>query len=34
AKQHRITQDEVRELISEHGNDRKTLARQARKLRG
>jgi hypothetical protein len=34
AKQHRITPDEVRELIRAHGNDRKTLEREARKLRG
>ncbi|TIW08139.1 MAG: DUF3606 domain-containing protein [Mesorhizobium sp.] len=33
AKQHRITPEQVRELISEHGNDRKTLEREARKLR-
>lgn len=34
AKQHRITPDQVRELIGAHGNDRKTLEREARKLRG
>jgi hypothetical protein len=34
AKLNRITPDEVRELIREHGNDRKTLTREARKLRG
>ncbi|WP_342634092.1 hypothetical protein [Mesorhizobium tamadayense] len=34
AKQHRITPDQVQELIGEHGNDRKTLEREARKLRG
>ncbi|MET3520240.1 DUF3606 domain-containing protein [Mesorhizobium sp. USDA-HM6] len=34
AKQNRITPDEVRALIREHGNDRKRLAREARKLRG
>lgn len=32
AKQHRITAEQVRELISEHGNDRKTLQREARKV--
>ncbi|TIR82596.1 MAG: DUF3606 domain-containing protein, partial [Mesorhizobium sp.] len=30
AKQHRITPEQVRELISEHGNDRKILQREAR----
>ncbi|WP_366664460.1 DUF3606 domain-containing protein [Mesorhizobium sp.] len=34
AKQHRITPEQVRELIGEHGNDRKTLEREARKLQG
>ncbi|RWM25617.1 DUF3606 domain-containing protein [Mesorhizobium sp.] len=34
AKQHRITPEQVRELITEHGNDRKTLEREGRKLRG
>ncbi|TIQ37154.1 MAG: DUF3606 domain-containing protein [Mesorhizobium sp.] len=34
AKQHRITPEQVRELIAEHGNDRRTLAREARKLKG
>ena len=34
AKQHRITPDEVRKLIETHGNDRKRLEREARKLRG
>ena len=34
AKQHRITPEQVRELIREHGNERKTLEREARKLRG
>ncbi|MDX8495146.1 DUF3606 domain-containing protein [Mesorhizobium sp. VK22B] len=34
AKQHRITPGQVRELIGEHGNDRKVLEREARKLRG
>ncbi|AZO33065.1 DUF3606 domain-containing protein [Mesorhizobium sp. M1B.F.Ca.ET.045.04.1.1] len=34
AKQHRLTTEEVRELIGKHGNDRKTLEREARKLRG
>lgn len=34
AKQHRITPDQVRELIGEHGIDRKTLEREARKLHG
>lgn len=34
AKQQRISPDQVRELIGEHGNDRKTLEREARKLRG
>ncbi|TGT33284.1 DUF3606 domain-containing protein [Mesorhizobium sp. M8A.F.Ca.ET.165.01.1.1] len=33
-KQHRITTEQVRELFSEHGNDRKTLEREARKLHG
>jgi hypothetical protein len=33
AKQHRITPDQVRELIVAHGNDRKKLEREARKLR-
>ncbi|RWA75271.1 MAG: DUF3606 domain-containing protein [Mesorhizobium sp.] len=33
AKQQRISPDQVRELIGEHGNDRKTLEREARKLR-
>ncbi|RRH89556.1 DUF3606 domain-containing protein [Mesorhizobium tamadayense] len=33
AKQHRITPEQVRELISEHGSERKTLKREARKLR-
>ncbi len=32
AKQHRITAEQVRELISKHGNDRKTLEREAGKL--
>lgn len=32
AKHHRITPEQVRELISEHGNDRKILQREARKL--
>ncbi|MES0055135.1 DUF3606 domain-containing protein [Mesorhizobium sp. LNJC394B00] len=31
AKQHRITPEQVRELIREHGNDRKRLEREARK---
>jgi hypothetical protein len=30
---HRITPDQVRELIDAHGNDLKTLEREARKLR-
>ena len=34
AKQHRITPDEVRKLIETHGNDRRRLEREARKLRG
>lgn len=34
AKQHRITPEQVRELITQHGNARKTLEREARKLRG
>ncbi|MDX8526976.1 DUF3606 domain-containing protein [Mesorhizobium sp. MSK_1335] len=34
AKQHRITPEQVRHLISKHGNERKTLQREARKLRG
>ncbi|TPI67397.1 DUF3606 domain-containing protein [Mesorhizobium sp. B2-8-9] len=34
AKQHRISPEQVRDLIREHGNDRKTLGREARKLRG
>ncbi|MBZ9737135.1 DUF3606 domain-containing protein [Mesorhizobium sp. CA18] len=34
AKQHRISPEQVRDLIREHGNDRKTLVREARKLRG
>ncbi|TPJ66005.1 DUF3606 domain-containing protein [Mesorhizobium sp. B2-7-1] len=34
AKQYRISPEQVRELIKEHGNDRKTLEREARKLRG
>lgn len=34
AKQHRITPEQVRDLIKEHGNDRKLLDREARKLRG
>ncbi|MDX8457930.1 DUF3606 domain-containing protein [Mesorhizobium humile] len=34
AKQHRITPEQVRALIGEHGNDRKILEREARKLRG
>ena len=34
AKQHRISPEQVRDLIKEHGNDRKTLEREARKLRG
>lgn len=32
AKQHRITPEQVRALIGEHGNDRKTLEREARKV--
>lgn len=31
AKQHRITPEQVRELIREHGNDRKRLEREARR---
>jgi hypothetical protein len=34
AKQHRISPEQVLDLIKEHGNDRKTLEREARKLRG
>ncbi|TPI57682.1 MULTISPECIES: DUF3606 domain-containing protein [unclassified Mesorhizobium] len=34
AKQHRISPEQVRDLIKEHGNDRKALGREARKLRG
>ncbi|TIV60221.1 DUF3606 domain-containing protein [Mesorhizobium sp.] len=34
AKQHRLTPEQVRELIGKHGNDRKALEREARKLRG
>ncbi|RUU12208.1 DUF3606 domain-containing protein [Mesorhizobium sp. USDA-HM6] len=34
AKQHRISTEQVRELIGEHGNERKVLEREARKLRG
>ncbi|UCI10545.1 DUF3606 domain-containing protein [Mesorhizobium sp. B1-1-8] len=34
AKQHRITPEQVRELIDTHGANRKTLEREARKLRG
>ncbi|MEZ2330650.1 DUF3606 domain-containing protein [Mesorhizobium sp. RCC_202] len=34
AKQHRISPEQVRALIGEHGNERKTLEREARKLRG
>jgi hypothetical protein len=34
AKQHRNTPDQVRELIRQHGGNRKTLDREARKLRG
>ncbi|RWH73409.1 DUF3606 domain-containing protein [Mesorhizobium sp.] len=34
AKQHRITPEQVRDLIKEHGNDRKLLDREVRKLRG
>ncbi|MER9058334.1 hypothetical protein [Mesorhizobium sp. M0910] len=33
AKQHRNTPEQVRQLIGEHGNDHKTLEREARKLR-
>ncbi|TPN86688.1 DUF3606 domain-containing protein [Mesorhizobium sp. CU2] len=29
AKQHRITPEQVRGLISDHGNDRKTLQRES-----
>ncbi|MET3595080.1 hypothetical protein ABID26_004492 [Mesorhizobium shonense] len=34
AKQHRLTPEQVRELIGKHGNDRKTLGPEARKLCG
>jgi len=34
AKQHRISPEQVRDLVKEHGNDRKTLDREAGKLRG
>lgn len=34
AKRHRLSPGVVRELIRQHGNDRKTLEREARKLRG
>ncbi|TIS15943.1 MAG: DUF3606 domain-containing protein, partial [Mesorhizobium sp.] len=33
AKRHRISPGAVRELIRQHGNNRKALGRQARKLR-
>ncbi|MER9330807.1 DUF3606 domain-containing protein [Mesorhizobium sp. M0488] len=34
AKQNRISPDEVRELIREHGDGRAKLVREARKLHG
>ncbi|CDX18545.1 DUF3606 domain-containing protein [Mesorhizobium sp. LCM 4577] len=34
AKQHRISPERVLDLIKEHGNNRKTLEREARRLRG
>lgn len=34
AKQHRISPEQVLDLIKQHGNNRKTLEREARKLRG
>ncbi|MEI9406586.1 DUF3606 domain-containing protein [Mesorhizobium argentiipisi] len=34
ANQHGISPERVRDLIKEYGNDRKTLEREARKLRG
>ena len=34
ANQHGISPEQVADLIKEHGNDRKTLEREARKLGG
>ena len=34
ARETGITPDEARELIRKHGNDRETLTREAKKLKG